>query len=85
MGMMDSMRKNTKTILWFTVAAFVGFIFLAWGMQLRFGGGAPANVVAKVNGQQLTYTEYQREFESIASEFRRSTGPFAGILGHGIQ
>jgi len=68
------LRKNTKAILWFTIAAFVGFIFLAWGMQMRMGSSRPRNLVGKVNGRKITYSEYQREFESMASDFRRTKG-----------
>ena len=48
MPLFEMMRDNTKVILWITVVAFVGLIFLAWGAdfssKLRRGGAEPARL-----------------------------------------
>lgn len=54
--MFDQMRRNTKTILWITVIAFVGLIFLAWGADFQFGSTASTMApgsIGLVNGQAV--------------------------------
>jgi parvulin-like peptidyl-prolyl isomerase len=63
MALFETMRENTKLILWITVVAFVLLIFLAWGADFtgkRGGGrgGAEAGVLAKVNGERIFAQEY---------------------------
>jgi len=63
MALFETMRENTKVILWITVVAFVGLIFLAWGADFstRSGRGAyEAGVLAKVNGEEIHRETYEQ-------------------------
>lgn len=68
--MLKAMRKNTKTVLWIVILAFIGTIVFAWGMQYT-ASQRMRNYVAKINGQEITADEYlfyydrlQRQWES---------------------
>jgi peptidyl-prolyl cis-trans isomerase D len=73
--MLDAMRKNTKTILWIVIAAFVALIFLVWGMDVGFQGGpGGTGAVGKVNGEPISYNAYMQAIEQGRSEFRSRNG-----------
>ena len=58
--MLQTLRNNTRTILWIVVASFVIFIILVWGADLQVGGQSAAQgVVGSVNGRQIPYQFYQ--------------------------
>ncbi|RPJ41145.1 MAG: hypothetical protein EHM19_12500, partial [Candidatus Latescibacterota bacterium] len=54
--MLQSMRQNTKTVLWIVIAAFVGLIFAVWGADLTSSGsgGQGGYVIGEVNGRAVT-------------------------------
>lgn len=68
--MFDEMRKNTKTILWITVIAFIGgFIFLdlgTGGSLFRGGGGVP-DEIGRINGRAISATAYN---QTVASQLQ---------------
>lgn len=79
MALFETMRENTKVVLWITVVAFVGLIFLAWGADFtsRRGSGAgrgEAGVMAKVNGQRIYWTEYRDAWQQAWSGYEQQTG-----------
>ena len=56
MGLFEAMRENTKVILWITVIAFVGLIFLAWGANFSTrsrGRNFEAGIMGTVNGEKI--------------------------------
>jgi peptidyl-prolyl cis-trans isomerase D len=59
--MLSQLRQSTKTILWIVIVAFVGLIFVVWGMNLRTSGGPEAGFVGKVAGERITLDEYRTE------------------------
>ncbi len=64
--MMGALRdkKFMKFVLWFIVVVFVGFIFLAWGMQISgIDSPASANAVAHVGKKAITYPEFYKRFQ----------------------
>jgi len=74
MALFETMRENTKIILWITVAAFVLLIFLAWGADFATGGGpgrGEAGVMARVNGERL----YDREYSDALEQARQLYEP----------
>jgi peptidyl-prolyl cis-trans isomerase D len=74
MFLFERLRKNTKIILWITVFAFVGFIFLVWGMDVQRSSGPNPTVIGSVNGQRIP-TSYFRDMLSQAYEqARQETG-----------
>ena len=78
MALFETMRNNTKIILWITVVAFVvGLVLLQWGAG--FSGGNPgqdreAGVLAKVNGERVMYAEYRNMLQKSWGAFEAQTG-----------
>lgn len=68
--MLQALRDNTKTILWIVVIAFIGFIILVWGADLRFGGGQQSNAIGSVNGKEIPYQAYQRRLTANLQNLR---------------
>lgn len=73
---MQSMRKATKPIVWFVALAFVGTIFLAWGMDFTSRPGE-RGIIGEVSGtkiqdeqyrQVLNYMYYQRNEQKPGQE-----------------
>ncbi len=59
--MMNTMRKHTKTILWFVVAAFVSTIFFVWGMDAgKRQEFTEKQSAAVVNGIPISYEAFGR-------------------------
>jgi peptidyl-prolyl cis-trans isomerase D len=72
--MLKTMRQNTKLILWIILAAFVGTIIFAWGMNvtgIRKGG---QTVVGVVNGQKITYQQFYRAFQNLYLQVQDQMG-----------
>jgi peptidyl-prolyl cis-trans isomerase D len=71
--MMKAMRKLTKQILWIVIAAFVGTIIFAWGMEFstkkRKGG-----ILATINGQDINLTTFQTFYDQTLRETEQSKG-----------
>ncbi len=77
MALFETMRENTKAILWITVIAFVGLIFLAWGADFsshRRGGHVEEGVIGSVNGQQILARDFEAAFEEGRSSYEQQTG-----------
>lgn len=74
--MFDQMRRNTKAILWITIIAFVGLIFLAWGADFQFGGAgqAPAGTIGMVNGEPLPSQVYEQNVAMARSNYQQQSG-----------
>ncbi|HVP36085.1 MAG TPA: peptidylprolyl isomerase [Terriglobales bacterium] len=56
--MMKAMRKMTRSILWIVIAAFVGTIVFAWGMQFT-SKKAKQGVIAVINGRDVPYQSFE--------------------------
>ncbi len=78
MAVFETMRENTKVVLWITVIAFVGLIFLAWGADWSSnrGGGSQAErgVMAKVNDERVMYNDYRNAIQEAWEGYEQSTG-----------
>ncbi len=66
--MLKTMRKNTKIVLWVVIAAFLGTIVFAWGMQYT-ASQQVKNYVAKINGETITGDEYLFYFDRLARQW----------------
>lgn len=55
--MMETMRKNTKRVLWVVIIAFLGTIVFAWGMQLT-SSRKIKGIVGTVNGEEISLQQY---------------------------
>lgn len=74
--MMRIMRENPAFVLGviiFVVAAFIGTIFLVYGLQSSGGGGGPAqgSVVAVVEGVEIPYVEYTKTYNGQVDFYRQ--------------
>ena len=65
--MMKTMRKMTHSILWIVIAAFVGTIVFAWGMQFT-SRKSKQGVIAVVNGKDIPIQSFQYLYESKLKE-----------------
>lgn len=82
--MIRAIRYNTKFVYWtfiIVVIAFVGLIFLQWGMDItginKPGGNAAgrnADAIAVVNGEELPAAEFLAERREAFRLFRTRTG-----------
>ena len=66
--MLKTMRKNTKIVLWVVIAAFIGTIVFAWGMQYT-ASQRMKNYVAKINGEKITADEYLFYFDRLTKQW----------------
>ncbi len=64
---MKSMRQVTKPVVWIVALAFVGTIFLAWGMDLTRRPGE-RGVVGKVAGRQIQNEEYRQVLNYVYNQ-----------------
>ena len=70
---MRYMRAGTKPILWIIVAAFVGTIIFAWGMDLTGRPGA-RGVIGKVGDQELKLDEYTLLCQNTIEQQQKQQG-----------
>jgi len=66
--MLKTMRNNTKIVLWVVIAAFIGTIVFAWGMQYT-ASQQIRNYVAKINGEQTTGEEYLFYYDRLVRQW----------------
>jgi len=60
--MLRTMRSNLKTLswtLWLVILAFVGFIFVEWGMGTNAIGGDNTNYLMSVDGETITMQDFK--------------------------
>jgi peptidyl-prolyl cis-trans isomerase D len=72
--MLRKLRNQKKLLsffLWLVIIAFVGTIFLVWGMGGKVGGD---NYVIKVNDNKISYNEYQLAYENTSNTLRQLFG-----------
>jgi len=74
MFLFEKLRKGTKIILWITIGAFVGFIFLVWGMDVQRSSGPNPMIVGTVNGQRIQTTYYQQVLRDLYQQYEKQTG-----------
>ncbi|MBD3221803.1 hypothetical protein GF314_11235 [bacterium] len=72
--MFKFLRSNAKFFYWVIAATFVGFIFLAWGMDAAGGRGAmqQSAAVGEVNGQEISARAYDQAVRNIQASYRRN-------------
>jgi hypothetical protein len=65
--MMKKMRSMTRSILWIVIAAFVGTIVFAWGMQFT-SRKSKQGVIAVINGKEIPIQQFQYLYEQKLRE-----------------
>jgi parvulin-like peptidyl-prolyl isomerase len=70
---MKAMRQGTKPVLWIIIAAFVGTIIFAWGMDFTAQSTAKG-IIAKVNGEELRLDDYSYLYQNALAQQQRQRG-----------
>ena len=70
---MKAMRAGMKPVLWIIVAAFVGTIIFAWGMDFTRRPTA-RGVIGKVNGKELKLDEYTLLCQNTIEQEQKQKG-----------
>jgi peptidyl-prolyl cis-trans isomerase D len=74
--MMQAMRERVKVIYWVVILSFIGLMFLGWGIgdwdspQMS----ASDESVAKVDGQSISFFDWERRTQSILASMRARSG-----------
>ncbi len=69
--MMKAMRKLTKQIMWIVIAAFVGTIIFAWGMEFT-ARKQKRGIIASINGVDIHLTIFQKLYDQALREAEES-------------
>lgn len=70
---MKAMRQGTKPVLWIIIAAFVGTIIFAWGMDFTAQSTA-RGIVGKVNGTELRLDDYSFLYQNALAQQQQQRG-----------
>jgi len=72
--MLKAMRKLTKQILWIVIAAFVGTIIFAWGMEFSGKKGQRRGIIATVNGEDIQAYAFQYYYDQALRRAEKEQG-----------
>lgn len=73
-GIMNKMRDKMPYIIVFLIIAFVGLIVFEWGMNYLGMRGGDRSVFGKVNGEEITYQEYEKMLQQQLETMRTQNG-----------
>lgn len=73
MGTMNKLRENTGVVLWILVIAF-GVVWVLQDSGTFDNIGAPTRNIAVVNGEPITYDEFQNALQQQQQQLRARTG-----------
>jgi peptidyl-prolyl cis-trans isomerase D len=76
--MLAQLRQSTKVILWIVIIAFVGLIFVVWGMNLSRSGGMEAGIAGRIDGQRVTAEEYRSAVANQRAAYYQDKGRRSG-------
>ncbi|MFH1220110.1 MAG: peptidyl-prolyl cis-trans isomerase [Candidatus Eisenbacteria bacterium] len=76
--MLSQLRQNTKIVLWIVIVAFVGLIFVVWGMNLKRSGGVEAGFIGKIGNTRITVEEYRNEVANQRAAYYEDKGQRRG-------
>jgi len=73
--MMRQMRDNMKWIMGLTAVTFVGLMVFGWGMDItgRTGTDATGGELGRVNGDPITYEQWQSVYRNLYETRQRQT------------
>jgi peptidyl-prolyl cis-trans isomerase D len=79
---MQQMRENTKWIMLVTALAFVGLMIFEWGMDLtgQTGTQLSGGEVGRVNGEAITYEEFQAAYRTLYDQQAASGVPINSLV-----
>ncbi|HQT91886.1 MAG TPA: SurA N-terminal domain-containing protein, partial [Candidatus Kryptobacter bacterium] len=72
---MSRMRDNMPAILIGLAVLFILMIVFEWGMDItgRQGNQYTGNIVGKVNGQEITYQEFEKDLQNSVDQYKTAT------------
>jgi len=71
-------KRLLSVFLWLVIAAFIGTIFLVWGVGSKNQSGN--NYALKVNEYKVSYEEYQNSYQNTANTLRQLFGNQSGQM-----
>lgn len=74
--MLKVLRDNLKYlswILWVVILIFIAFVFVDFGGGLS-GGSGGRSAAATVGGEEISYTDFQREYRRLEGQYRQAFG-----------
>jgi parvulin-like peptidyl-prolyl isomerase len=74
MGLMNRMRDKTHIILIILVLAFLATIVFEWGMNYLGLRGGQTVEFGSVNGQEITYQEFESQMQMAVQQQKQQTG-----------
>lgn len=73
-GIMNKMRDKMPYIIVFLIIAFVGLIVFEWGMNYLGMRGGDMVVFGSVNGEEISYQEYEQALQQQLEAMRQQNG-----------
>ncbi len=73
MGVMTYMRNRMHIILGILILAFLATILFSWGMGYS-GAESEQHLIAKINGQDITYDQFINAYNQESSAYREQSG-----------
>ncbi len=72
---MSRMRDNMPAILVGLAILFIAMIVFEWGMDItgRQGQQYTGNIVGKINGQEITYQEFEKDLQNSVDQYKSAT------------
>lgn len=71
-------KRLLSVFLWLVIAAFIGTIFLVWGVGSKNQGSN--NYALKVNEYKVSYQEYQNSYQNTVDTLRQLFGDQSGQM-----
>lgn len=74
--MLKVLRENLRYlswVLWLVIIVFVGLAFVEFG-TVGPGAESPQAAAASVGGDEVTYAEFQRQYQAVEQQYRQALG-----------
>jgi peptidyl-prolyl cis-trans isomerase D len=72
--MLQSVRKYTQGWVATVIGIILSLAFILWGIENYLRGGSKKDILAKVNGKQITSQEVESDFQRMITRFREQLG-----------
>lgn len=77
--MLQSIRDNTQGWIAGVIVSLLILSFALWGIHSYIGGGGATDVVAKVNGTEITKTQLSVAYERLRRQLQMQSNSMAGL------
>jgi peptidyl-prolyl cis-trans isomerase D len=77
--MLNILRKRAQSIVIQAIVLVIAIVFIFWGVGTNLGN--KRNVMATVNGEEISVTEYQRAYDNTVDNYRAQ---FGGTIPQGF-